>query len=269
MAGRHIYAVIFFVTLAVVGFGVTLEPAASERARPERASWVWLGEPADNPKVYLRHAFVLGPDARAMLSQGKNAVLTATGDNSVRVYLNGTSVLRSGQWETPLSHEVSDQLQLGENVIAVEAVNEGGPAAVALSLSLGDQLLVVTDEQWRGATAPAPGWRGASESGSGWEPVDVVGPVGGEGLPWTDRVSWLTFQEAPLVEPVSLKPQQAKVDPALKLLPGFRGELVYTVTKEQQGSWVCLAVDDRGRIYASDQRDKGLFRVTPAPIGDP
>jgi putative heme-binding domain-containing protein len=43
--------------------------------------------------------------------------------------------------------------------------------------------------------------------------------------------------------------------------PGFNVERVYDVPRDQ-GSWVALARDDRGRLYASDQGDKGLYRVT-------
>ncbi len=52
-----------------------------------------------------------------------------------------------------------------------------------------------------------------------------------------------------------------------KLLPGFQVERLFTVPKEELGSWVCIALDDRGRIIASDQRDKGLCRITPPAIG--
>ncbi len=62
---------------------------------------------------------------------------------------------------------------------------------------------------------------------------------------------------------------QKATDPAsLKLLPGFRAELLYSVPEEQQGSWVNLAVDPKGRLYTSDQYGV-LYRVTPAPIGAP
>ena len=49
---------------------------------------------------------------------------------------------------------------------------------------------------------------------------------------------------------------------------GFKVSLVYTVPRETQGSWVNLAVDPKGRIFASDQYGK-LYRVTPAPTGEP
>ena len=52
-----------------------------------------------------------------------------------------------------------------------------------------------------------------------------------------------------------------------KLLPGFQIELLYTVPKEEQGSWVVMTFDPKGRIIASDQGGKGLFRITPPKIG--
>jgi putative heme-binding domain-containing protein len=60
-------------------------------------------------------------------------------------------------------------------------------------------------------------------------------------------------------------PQSVKAGAALKLLPGFQAELLYTVPFETQGSWVNLALDGKGRILASDQYG-GLFRfAAPAP----
>jgi len=49
----------------------------------------------------------------------------------------------------------------------------------------------------------------------------------------------------------------------IRALPGFKVELVYSVPGGQQGSWVNLGLDDKGRIIASDQFG-GLYRF-PAP----
>lgn len=46
-------------------------------------------------------------------------------------------------------------------------------------------------------------------------------------------------------------------------LPGFQVELLYSVPREEQGSWVSLTVDDKGRLITSDQYGK-LFRIVPA-----
>jgi putative heme-binding domain-containing protein len=48
--------------------------------------------------------------------------------------------------------------------------------------------------------------------------------------------------------------------------PGFVVERLFVVPRDELGSWVALAVDPEGRLIASDQRDKGLVRISPAPL---
>jgi putative heme-binding domain-containing protein len=55
----------------------------------------------------------------------------------------------------------------------------------------------------------------------------------------------------------------------LNVAKGFQVETVYSVPKETQGSWVSMTVDDKGRLIASDQGDKGIFRVTVNSDGSP
>lgn len=52
----------------------------------------------------------------------------------------------------------------------------------------------------------------------------------------------------------------------IKIKDGYRVELLYSVPIEEQGSWVSMCVDPKGRLYVSDQYG-GLFRITPPPIG--
>src|SRR3954453_6579340 len=47
-------------------------------------------------------------------------------------------------------------------------------------------------------------------------------------------------------------------------LPGFKVERLYSVPKAEQGSWVALTVDDKGRLIAGDQYG-GMFRITLPP----
>ncbi len=53
---------------------------------------------------------------------------------------------------------------------------------------------------------------------------------------------------------------------SIRVKDGFRVELLYTVPRNEQGSWVCMCTDPKGRLIVSDQYG-GLFRVTPPPIG--
>ena len=62
-----------------------------------------------------------------------------------------------------------------------------------------------------------------------------------------------------------LKDQATPVD-ALKVAKGFKVELLYTVPKGDQGSWVSMCTDPKGRLIVSDQYGK-LYRLTPPAIG--
>ena len=53
---------------------------------------------------------------------------------------------------------------------------------------------------------------------------------------------------------------------ALNVAPGFKVELLYTVPKDDQGSWVAITPDHKGRLIASDQYG-GLYRLTVPPVG--
>jgi putative heme-binding domain-containing protein len=47
---------------------------------------------------------------------------------------------------------------------------------------------------------------------------------------------------------------------------GFKVELLYSVPKEQEGSWVNICYDPKGRLIVSDQYGS-LYRITPPAIG--
>ena len=53
---------------------------------------------------------------------------------------------------------------------------------------------------------------------------------------------------------------------AIQVAPGFKVELLYTVPKAEQGSWVALTLDHKGRLIAGDQYG-GLFRITLPALG--
>ncbi len=53
----------------------------------------------------------------------------------------------------------------------------------------------------------------------------------------------------------------------INMMPGFQAELLYSVPREQQGSWVAMTIDPQGRFIVSDQHGK-LYRVRVPAIGD-
>lgn len=54
----------------------------------------------------------------------------------------------------------------------------------------------------------------------------------------------------------------------IKAPKDFQVELLYSVPGKEQGSWVALCADDKGRIYASDQYG-GLYRFPAPAAGQP
>src|SRR6516164_5899751 len=67
------------------------------------------------------------------------------------------------------------------------------------------------------------------------------------------------------------KPKKIKEPPAtpaeqIKVLKDFKVELLYSVPKDTEGSWVNMCVDPRGRLIVSDQYGP-LYRITPPPLG--
>ncbi len=53
----------------------------------------------------------------------------------------------------------------------------------------------------------------------------------------------------------------------LKVKEGFKVELLYSVPKAEQGSWVSMCYDNKGRLIVSDQYGK-LYRLTPPKPGE-
>ena len=53
----------------------------------------------------------------------------------------------------------------------------------------------------------------------------------------------------------------------LKLSDGFRAEHLYSPSAHEQGSWVSMTFDDKGRLITSDQYG-ALYRLEVSPIGN-
>jgi putative heme-binding domain-containing protein len=72
--------------------------------------------------------------------------------------------------------------------------------------------------------------------------------------------------QAPKAKKAIAEPATATPASELQLAPGFKAELLYTVPKADQGSWVALTVDHKGRLIAGDQYG-GLYRLTLPALG--
>ena len=65
-------------------------------------------------------------------------------------------------------------------------------------------------------------------------------------------------------QPAKLRKPTATPVELIRAKKDFKVELLYSVPRETQGSWVSLCVDPKGRLITSDQYGK-LYRITPSP----
>jgi putative heme-binding domain-containing protein len=213
-----------------------VRPAIDWSAGP-RPAWIW-GLPESTACV-VRTKFTAGAV--------KAAWLKATCDNVMRVRLNGKVIATSSEWQAPVETDLLPLLEAGENNFQAEIDNEGNVAGflakIVLEAADGTKRYVVTGSDWEGA---------ANRRSKDWSPARVVGQHG-DG-PWGDIL-------AKVVDAPGGVPRDV-----FELLPGFQVEKLYTVPKDELGSWVCITFDPKGRIIASDQGDKGLCRITPAAL---
>ena len=79
-------------------------------------------------------------------------------------------------------------------------------------------------------------------------------------------ISWLILAIVHPVQSVLAQTPTAAAAGNLKVAKDFKVELLYTVPKDTEGSWVALCVDLKGRLIVSDQYGK-LYRIVPPPIG--
>ncbi|MFT5130528.1 MAG: putative heme-binding domain-containing protein, partial [Rhodothermales bacterium] len=144
---------------------------------------------------------------------------------------------------------VKSLLKLGKNEIRIDAGNTGGIAALVGKLSIiskdGKTQTIETSTDWEARLKGADAWG---------KPVSM-GKYGKQ--PWGDALS----KQAP-----AAAKQRAEAPEGIIALPGFKVDRLYDVPKGEQGSWVAMTVDDKGRLITGDQYGK-LFRVTVPPIG--
>jgi putative heme-binding domain-containing protein len=202
--------------------------------------WIWADQ-AGFPDCFLRKEFeVVG---------GQGGAIIATCDNVMTLTINGKRLARSASWESPVKVDITKHLKVGQNVLVAQVENEGsvGGFAAKIVLTQGKKKsFIVTDKSWQAA---------ATNSFKEVLGVKVVGKMG-DG-PWNN-----VFSNSRAAAPVGRVARGVFEVPA-----GFQVEELYTVPKNTQGSWVSITTDIKGRLIASDQGGKGLFRITPAKIG--
>ncbi len=220
--------------------------------------WVWTQRNnVSNQQVWARAAFDLAEIPA-------KAELLATADNHCEVWINGKLLGGSDDWGQAFGAEIAKQLRKGRNVVAVLARNDGGIAALSFRITADKKVLA---ESGKGTKVteknPGKGWESAGFDDAKWESATVVKPMGAG--PWGNvfgggKAAASNGKRAPAT--TVAQPEE------LILRPGFAADLVHTVPKAEQGTWVSLAVAPNGDLYAGDQGGM-LWRVSLADPSRP
>lgn len=255
----------FFVLLLSVSIALSSHAVGQEKTRPENANpnWIWLQKENGNAegRVVFRKEFDGGGVSAARLY--------ATCDNEMKIFVDGKLVLESKSWETPLFKDLSKEIDLDspnkKHCIAIDCKNEGavGGLMVRLDFESGWRKAwsLVSDGSWQTSTKPQKGWKTVGfKPNKSWRKPDVIAPLG-KGV-WASRVNPKTLAAA-----ATLKEPTATAVETLKVAKGFKVELLYSVPKGDQGSWVNMCTDPKGRLIVSDQYGS-LYRVTTGKSSD-
>lgn len=214
-------------------------------AQPQ-PTWIWASESQPNQQLWIRKS-------EEISGKVKLAKVYATCDNAMKLWINGKSIGESKDWNEPIEKDVTHAWVAGRNVIAAECQNEGGVAAfvckVQIELEDGKTQTIVSNQVWKVSEKQVPNWDQISLDDSSWKSANEFGQLGKQ--PW--GVPNHQQNAIGATDPLNAK--------NISVPPGFAIERVYSIPKDQ-GSWVAMALDPEGRIYACDQEGKGLFRVT-------
>jgi putative heme-binding domain-containing protein len=236
------------VSQLLVLIAILARPAAMAPAADPVPEWLWTTDkPGESETVYLRRTFELA-------AAPKSATFFGSCDNVMTPFVNGEMVTQHSAWESPIRENLVKRLKAGKNVIAVRASNQGSAAGFIAQVNIdqqdGTKLVIVSDAEWKAAIDPKPDWRIADFDDSAWARPHSFGKLGIG--PWGNFAITASTGAGSEATPAS----------AIKTLPGFQVELLYSVPKETEGSWVALTPDDKGRLITCDQYG-GLFRIAP------
>jgi len=223
-----------FIMFARMGMTALILLASLAQSHAE-LSWIWYpeGDP-HRQAVSFRTSFELS-------DVPKSALLQMSCDNQVTLFINDKKVAFSKRWEEPVKKDVTKFLKEGDNHIIAKCLNYGSIAGFVLNLE------IVDEKEEARLIQTGSGWETTLVGKDEWGPVKVINQYGG--APWGK-----VFEPRPKEEPV------AESEEGVFALPGFNVEQLYEVPKGEQGSWVGMTIDDKGRLITCDQYG-GFYRV--------
>ncbi|MDF1656915.1 MAG: c-type cytochrome [Verrucomicrobiales bacterium] len=222
--------------------------------------WIWTkAKAAPEETIFIRKTIPVPENFT-------RALLVAAGDNEIKVNVNGAPrAFASTDWGKPLIEDISDQLEAGKTLlIGASAKNAGGIGGAFVLVEFthedGSKSRIVSDETWSSSEAAQKGWfRPGFKPNASWKKSVVVNDLGSG--------PWAKVSEALLSDLLDIRVPQATAVEDINLAEGFNAELLYSVPKSDQGSWVAMTIDDKERLIVSDQYGS-LYRIKIPALGE-
>ena len=147
--------------------------------------WIWHDNegraPAEHEIRFFRKTFTVEGDV-------SKALLCVAADDHVVVFINGKQVLRTDSYEKADAVEVTKEIRVGENLIAVRAQNDSGMAGfigkLDLTFAVKKTHTIVTDISWLASKKEEAGWEKPGFVATGWTRPASLGKLGA--APWGD-----------------------------------------------------------------------------------
>jgi len=210
--------------------------------------WIWLSKDGNKDnKVTFRHRFEVPQNAQL-------ATLELTCDNGAIASLNGKKVLTNADWQEAVKVDVTKDIKLGEsNEIIVNATNKGGTAALVARLTL-----KMPDGRPNAVIETSGKWEATTTGKEEWKPALVINEYG--------KGPWGLALDGKAGGGKNNTPGETIAANEVTVPQGFKVEKLYNVPKDQEGSWVALTVDPKGRLIACDQYGS-IYRMSVPAMG--
>ena len=166
-------------------------------------NWVWADKPGGAPEtVFFRRRFTLP----------KNFVsvkLFISADDSFRAYFNEIKapIAQGADYSAVFETDVTKAAFVGENLLAIECVNTGGPGGLLFKFVVklpGNRTLVIgSNKETHYSQRVPPEWTAFKSDDSKWSPVVELAPAGGgvwgalQGVPQPDASRLVRLWERP------------------------------------------------------------------------
>lgn len=153
--------------------------AAQESAPVPTPMWIWAEGTGKTPEtIFFRRHFQLPPVFNSVR-------LAVTADDSYRVWMNDARkpICQGSDFTTVQEYDVTRYVRSGENLIAIECQNTGGPGGLLFRLTVrlpnGKSLTVTSNEEVRFNRRVPPDWTIEALDDSHWPRAVVIAPANG------------------------------------------------------------------------------------------